>query len=519
MSLVILPGVYRPAVVRHLGQLVPAEVWMIDQFGFVDLVADVPPSLARPGVLELTQVIKAPGLVEVSGGEAALTFTVDGGAKRMSDVGGSTFIDPNNMGPNARVSIVYDSSDNYGNGYWVRGEGGTEIDCPPHIILGHELAHALYALSNTTYDEGASEAFAITVENELRAGDTPVLPRRASHEGGPKAPPKEAPSNTTKSKRGCFVATAAYGSPLHPAVESLRVFRELSLRRTRHGRAFFEQFFLSYERASAPVIAAMNADPQVRDVVRDWLVSPIVRYLELARDFPDLPIEEAGKWAPFLRGMRDDLEEFASTVPLPAKFGEVDPAAAVDELCVALRFQLRSPERRQSWLRSLIAAGELPLSVKDDGARHELRARLKQLGVNEVDAQSILGSNTGACSHVVIAAFGNDVGTIADTVSWRYTVTFRNADPDGAVYLNLRVYYLAHPGESDNMGIVTLGDLSPGEIAVFPLCECSRLFSYYIEGDLVLPDGTTGSFVFPDEGSMTARRAGDPNPCEDSWAF
>jgi len=60
------------------------------------------------------------------------------------------------------------------------------------------------------------------------------------------------------------------------------------------------------------------------------------------------------------------------------------------------------------------------------------------------------------------------------------------------------------------------------ETGVFPLCICSRLVSYYLEADLQLPNGTTGSFTFPDQGSMTPATAaalGDPNPCEDSWSF
>jgi hypothetical protein len=249
-------------------------------------------------------------------------------------------------------------------------------------------------------------------------------------------------------------------------------------------------------------------------MVRDTLVSPIVRYLQLARDFPALPVAAGGPWEPFLTRMRDGLEEFARLVPLPSELDKLDPGEAIEELAVALRFQLRSPESRAAWLQRLTASGELPIAL-DSVRRQAARERLAMAGLTSDEMRVVLGAQPKALG----TAFGNDVGTRANEISWRYTVTFRNADTDGAVYSNIRAYYLAKPGEPTDMGMVTLDDLRPGEVGVFPLCECSRLFSYFIEGDLTLPNGTTGTFVFPDEGAMTPARAGDPNPCEDSWAF
>jgi hypothetical protein len=522
MTLVLHPGLYQNAVRRDLALLVPAEFWKVDQFGFVELVGGGLASSSHPGLQALQAIIMAPGVIDVSGGEGALPLSVNGVPKRIDDIGGATFCNPASMGPSAYVTIFYDSSWNYGAGYWVRGADGAEMDAPTHIILGHEFGHTLYILNNTSNDQAKNDAAAIAAENVLRAANTPVLPARVNHEGGKKAKPKTQPTSTGGGGggKGCFVATAAYGSPLHPAVGSLREFRELTLRRTRHGSAFFDHFYQLYDQASAPVVAAINADPELRDVVRDFIVSPIVRYLEMARNFPDLPIEEAGPWAPFLTEVRDGLEAFAAAAPLPTALHDISPADAVDELSVALRFQLRSPERRRAWLHSLVDAGELPLAVSDEGGRRALRDRLEELGVQDQDADVILGPAVPTAAVVMNGAFGSDFGTTAaDAVSWRYTVTLRNADPDGAAYLHLRCYYLADPGGPDNMGLVTLSDLQPGEVGVFPLCVCARLLSYYLEADLVLPDGTTGSFVFPDQGSMTAAAAGDPNPCEDSWAF
>ena len=293
------------------------------------------------------------------------------------------------------------------------------------------------------------------------------------------------------------------------------------LQRSRAGRELYDGFNDRYRALSIPVIAAM-ADPETRELVRDWVVRPVMRYLELVRDFPDLPAEAAGPWAPFLERLRDDLERFASAVPLPGGLGSLEPAEAVEELLVALRYQLRSPERRRAWLEELRRRGELPVAAGDARERAALAERLRAAGRTAEEIDLVLApvgpAADVAATTASLAGFGPDLGTTADTVAWRYTVTLRNATTD-ETYLNLRVYYLAAPGDADSMGLVTLDDLKPGEVAVFPLCECTRLQSYFIEGDIVTAAGDTGQFVYPDQGSMTPAAAGDAFPCEDSWAF
>ena len=508
MTVVVEPGLYRAAVLRDLTRLLPPNTWSIDTYGFLT----VKPS-ARPTPAEnlLTAIAKAPGLVQISGSEAAMSVGVAGQLKTLGDVGGAVFSNPAAQGPDTEVAVLYDSSNNYGVGYWGLGLDDARIDLPTHIMLGHELGHARQLLEGTWTSLADGEVYAIGIENDLRGGDAPPLPIRKGHSGGKKEKPKQAPvENPPRTSDGCFVATAAYGSPMHPVVGGLREFRERVLRPTREGRDFFAEFHDVYAAVSAPVVRRMAEDEATRDLVRDTLVSPIVRYLAMACAFPDLPLQSAGPWAPFLEGLRDDLEDFASIMPLPSRLGEIAPDRAADELIVALRYQLRDPGRRRAWLEGLRRAGELPLPADGDIAE-----RLRSSGRSEDEIALILEPVGAAC---LGCAFGNDVGTAAEGVRWRYTVTVRNATTN-ETYLNLRIFYLAAPGTIDNMGLVTLPDLAPGEIAVFPLCECSRLESYYIEGDLVTTDGTTGSFVVPNDGSITPGSAGDPNPCEDSWAF
>jgi hypothetical protein len=76
---------------------------------------------------------------------------------------------------------------------------------------------------------------------------------------------------------GCFIATAAYGSPLEPHVVVLRAFRDRYLRRSGLGRAFIRFYY----RHSPPVAAVVAQHEWLRFLVRAML-TPLV----LAVAFP-----------------------------------------------------------------------------------------------------------------------------------------------------------------------------------------------------------------------------------------
>ncbi len=69
----------------------------------------------------------------------------------------------------------------------------------------------------------------------------------------------------------CFVATAAFGSPLEPEVAALREFRDAHLRPHRAGRAFVAW----YERTSPPLAAWIADRPWARAVARG-LLAPLL---------------------------------------------------------------------------------------------------------------------------------------------------------------------------------------------------------------------------------------------------
>ena len=74
---------------------------------------------------------------------------------------------------------------------------------------------------------------------------------------------------------GCFIATAAYGSPLEPHVMALREFRDRYLQRSALGRAFIRFYY----RHSPPVAALIAEHEWLRAIVR-MLLAPVVLIVE-----------------------------------------------------------------------------------------------------------------------------------------------------------------------------------------------------------------------------------------------
>jgi len=71
-------------------------------------------------------------------------------------------------------------------------------------------------------------------------------------------------------KSGCFIATAVYGSPMAPEVESLRRFRDTTLLGSRAGRAFVSLYY-----ALSPAVARMaEKNHLVRRALRVAVVRP-----------------------------------------------------------------------------------------------------------------------------------------------------------------------------------------------------------------------------------------------------
>lgn len=81
-------------------------------------------------------------------------------------------------------------------------------------------------------------------------------------------------------KKGCFIATAALDSEIHPHVQFLREYRDKVLLRSSH-RKQFEKVLDWYYSCSPPVAEAMNRDKNLKRVIKYMIVYPIVLSLKI----------------------------------------------------------------------------------------------------------------------------------------------------------------------------------------------------------------------------------------------
>jgi uncharacterized repeat protein (TIGR01451 family) len=116
---------------------------------------------------------------------------------------------------------------------------------------------------------------------------------------------------------GCFIATAAYGSPLEAHVVALREFRDRHLRRSAAGRAFIDL----YGRYSPPVAALISRHETLRTATRAAL-TPVVFAVERPREalvLLALALGGLGAWRVRVRGRR------APAVPGLSAGGRAEP--------------------------------------------------------------------------------------------------------------------------------------------------------------------------------------------------
>jgi hypothetical protein len=76
----------------------------------------------------------------------------------------------------------------------------------------------------------------------------------------------------------CFIATAAYGTPMHRRIDELRWFRDTYLKTTRVGRAFVD----TYYKFAPPLAEIVAKRPWLQSTVR-WILDPLTSLIERHR--------------------------------------------------------------------------------------------------------------------------------------------------------------------------------------------------------------------------------------------
>jgi hypothetical protein len=444
-------------------------------------------------------------------GESSEFSTVPKPGMKMRQLGG--FTDFDDYEAPRQIEIVYDAQGCDGRGAWVEGLASDEkIDLPSHVLLLHEMRHAFQVIEKKfTFDQAANEALAMEGENEYRYERG--LPIRGGDGGGCKktvgfAEALAAAGGPTG--KGCFVATAAYGSELDPDVEFLRRFRDDVIRATRTGERFWERYWERYQRLSPTIVQMIERDPDLRELVRWSLVEPIVHYLELVLSFPDHSLDDVPEpWASWLEGERAQLSRWLSEIELPTEFEGMEPDAVVSELAFLLRYVLRTSDARDRYVERLRERGELPMRVA--GPTHErLVERLAATPATAERMEAIL-ERAEPHPNVMHAYGGEHVFSQAeiDLGEWQYSITVTNNTPE--TYTGVAVVYK----RTDTVETLAVAetDVAPGDMVVFSLGECRRVHSYVI-GAYIGDELVTHA---PEVGEQTPQSAPDSFRCADWW--
>ena len=254
---------------------------------------------------------------------------------------GLTFPVGNSENPTSSVLVVYDTSDNGGNGYCLPKEGGGTVGFPGSVILYHELSHALRDATSSSLDNSDTGCTANPEEHQAEIDENDMRDQLGVEH-------RDTTQHCTTSGCGsncCIVASIATGSPYSGDVNALRSLRDEVLRRSDVGFDFFEHLHYDYYAFSPQVVRMMERESELRGRIATLFVVPLTRCLELLRAWSEDRAGPDELGARFVRGFEAtpqlaDLPRIAVTTALTALRNDVappDPSRRLGDLSDLLR--------------------------------------------------------------------------------------------------------------------------------------------------------------------------------------
>jgi hypothetical protein len=219
----------------------------------------------------------------------------------ITNYGGITIAPGDTGNPTASVWVIYDTSDNGGQGYCVPKEGGGTVGMPSAVILYHELSHALRDATDTQLDDSDTGCEANPEEHQAELDENDMRDQLGSDH-------RDVTKHCTSpgcAANCCIVASVATGSAYSGEVNALRRVRDEALRRSEVGFDFFEHLHYDYYSVSPQVVAMMEGDQELRERIAAALVVPLTQCLKLLCFHRDAQPGAAGLGERFLEQLAD----------------------------------------------------------------------------------------------------------------------------------------------------------------------------------------------------------------------
>jgi|SRR5579864_347736 len=488
------------------------------------------PTLSSLGSQVLSQLIASPTYIAIRGETDGWAFSPQplpnsgGLASVLGNTAGAT---PSDTFPNPNptlIEVAYTVQNNSGYGFWVQDANGNHIRYPSDVMLFHELAHALnFIIATVPINADLSEQYAIQKENQYRA--SLGMKQRVGHQGGPNPQPHQSPSSN------CFIATAAFDSPLAPEVQVLRSVRDGVLRQTSAGERFFNRYWDVYYRLSPLIVRAMNDDPEIKELVKWSIVTPLVHYYELLLDFPDQAFETVSEpWRSFLSKLKSELETWASVIELPCSLANKEPALNARELAVTLRYILRSEDKRAAYLSELELSGQIPLMAEPEQLREAERELRRYQRPNE-EIERILGVKANASNRQVLLGVSyTEVYSLLNSAVAEQLYSVRINNLSGVAFQQIALFYDQTDAPGAVIGLFE-NDVQPGQVTTFILGSCGLVNRYNIgvfdyQNKMVgsVPDPNDAFWqglttMTPDSSRQFQAQIGNTAPCLDVWVI